>query len=219
VNGIHDLGGMHGFGRVEVEPDEPVFHAPWERRVFGLRVLAGLRLGGNIDEGRHWIERLDPVRYLAHGYYGRWLASLEDRLRALGVLQPGELEARVAGGTAPAAPLPPLPAPRPPAPHPFLRIIERAPAFAAGDPVRTRNHQPSGHTRLPAYARVRRGVVARVYPPCVFPDAHAHGAGDAPQHVYAVRFSCRELFGEGAEPGSFVHLDCFEPYLEPDPGA
>jgi nitrile hydratase len=219
VNGIHDLGGMHGFGRVEREPDEPVFHARWEARVFGMRILAGRRLGGNIDEGRHWIERLDPVRYLANGYYGRWLASLEDRLRALGVLRPGELEARVAGAARPAAPLPALPPPPASAAHPFVRELERAPAFAAGDRVRTRNHQPAGHTRLPGYARSRRGVVARVHPACVFPDAHAHGRGEQPQHVYVVRFAAVELWGEGAEPGSFVHLDCFEPYLEADPGA
>lgn len=219
MNGTHDLGGMHGYGRVELERDEPVFHARWERRVFGMRVLAGLHLGGNIDEGRHWIERLDPVRYLAHGYYGRWLASLEDRLRAAGVLRSGELEARAAGGTAPAAPLPALPAPGPPAEHPFLRVLPRPAAFAPGDAVRTKNHQPAGHTRLPAYARSRRGVVARAYPACVFPDTHADGRGEAPQYVYAVRFACRELFGESGEDGAFVHLDCFEPYLEADPGA
>lgn len=218
VNGIHDLGGKHGFGRVEVEPREPVFHARWERRVFGMRVLAGQRLGGNIDEGRHWIERLDPVRYLADGYYGRWLASLEDRLRALGVLRPGEVEARLAGGTTPAAPLPVLPAPPARADHPFLRALPQPPAFSVGDAVRTRNHQPSGHTRLPAYARSRRGVVDRVYPACVFPDVHAHGRGDAPQYVYAVRFACRELFGEAGEARAFVHLDCFEPYLEAEVG-
>jgi nitrile hydratase len=218
VNGIHDLGGMHGFGRVEVERREPVFHARWERRVFGMRVLAGRRLGGNIDEGRHWIERLDPVRYLADGYYGRWLASLEDRLLALGVLRPGELEGRLAGGATPAAALPALPAPAPPADHRFLRAVPQPPAFAAGAAVRTRNLQPSGHTRLPGYARSRRGVVARVYPACVFPDVHAHGGGDAPQYVYAVRFACRELFGEAGEPGAFVHLDCFEPYLEAEVG-
>jgi nitrile hydratase len=210
---------MHGFGPVEVEPDEPVFHARWERRVFGLRILAGLRLGGNIDEGRHWIERLDPVRYLANGYYGRWLASCEDRLRALGVLAPGELDARVAGERRTAAPLPPLPAPGAPAAHPFVRAVDRAPAFAVGDRVRTRNHQPAGHTRLPAYARSRRGVVVRAYPACVYPDLHAHDRGEDPQYVYAVRFAASELFGESAEPGAFVHLDCFEPYLEADSGA
>jgi nitrile hydratase len=219
VNGIHDMGGMHGFGRVEIERDEPVFHERWEARVFALRILGMLRLGGSIDARRHALERLDPVRYLAHGYYGRWLASLEDELEAARVLRPGELAGRLAGDPMPAAPLPPLPAPAPRPPHPFLRELARGPRFAEGDRVRTRNHQPAGHTRLPAYARSRRGVVARVHPPCVLPDTNAHGRGEDPQHVYAVRFAASELFGDGAEPRSFVHLDCFEPYLEPDRGA
>jgi nitrile hydratase len=115
--------------------------------------------------------------------------------------------------------LPSLPAPAPPPPHPFLRTVERPPAFRVGERVRTRNHQPKGHTRLTAYARARRGVVARVHPACVFPDTNAHFQGERPQHVYAVRFEARELWGESAEPGSCVHLDCFESYLEPDRGA
>jgi nitrile hydratase len=217
VNGIHDMGGLHGFGRVEVEPDEPVFHARWEGRVFGMRILGMRRLATTIDSRRHALERLDPVAYLANGYYGRWLASLERELAEAGVLAPGEIEARLAGGSAPAAPLPPLPAPPAPPPPPFLREVAAAPAFAVGDRVRTRNHQPAGHTRLPAYARARRGSVARVYPACVLPDTNAHGRGEHPQFVYSVRFAGRELWGEGAEPGIFVHLDCFESYLEPDP--
>jgi nitrile hydratase len=218
VIGIHDMGGMHGFGRVERERDEPVFHGRWEARVFGMSLCATLRLGGNIDARRHGLERLDPVTYLRNGYYGRWLARLEAELLARGVLAPGELEARVAGGSQPAAALPPLPAPTPVS-HPFLREVERPPAFRVGDRVRTRNHQPRGHTRLTGYARSRRGVVARVHPACVFPDTNAHFEGEHPQHVYAVRFEARELWGESAEPGTCVHLDCFEPYLEPDPGA
>lgn len=217
MNGIHDMGGMHGFGRVVVERDEPVFHGRWEARVFGISALAGLRLGGSIDARRHGLERLDPVTYLRDGYYGRWLARLERSLLEQGVLAPGELEARLAGRRAPAVPLPPLPAPAAPPPHPFLRDVERAARFRAGDRVRTRNHQPAGHTRLAGYARARRGVVARVYPACVFPDTNAHEQGEQPQHVYAVRFEARELWGESAEPGSCVQLDCFESYLEPDP--
>ena len=219
MNGIHDMGGLHGFGRVELEPDEPVFHARWEARVFGMRILGMLRLATTIDARRHALERLDPVTYLANGYYGRWLASLERELREAGVLRPGELEARLAGGSARAAPLPALPARPAPPPHPFLREVDAAPVFAVGDRVRTRNHQPPGHTRLPAYARSRRGSVARVYPACVFPDTNAHGRGEHPQPVYAVRFAAHELWGESAEPGTFVHLDCFESYLDPDPGA
>jgi len=217
VNGIHDMGGMHGFGAVSVEADEPVFHERWEARVFGMSALAGRRLGGNIDARRHGLERLDPVSYLRDGYYGRWLARLERNLLERGVLAPGELEARVAGGRLPAATLPPLPPPPTPPPHSFLRDVDRVARFSIGDRVRTRNHQPPGHTRLTGYARSRRGVVARVYPACVFPDTNAHSQGERPQHVYAVRFEARELWGDAAEPGTCVHLDCFEPYLEPDP--
>jgi nitrile hydratase len=213
------MGGMHGFGPVRIERDEPVFHERWEARVFGMSLLAGLRLRGNIDARRHGLERLDPVTYLRNGYYGRWLARLEADLLEQGVLAPGELEARAAGEDAPAAALPPLPARPPPPAHPFVRDVGRPPAFHAGDRVRTRNHQPPGHTRLTAYARSRRGVVARVHPACVLPDTNAHFQGEHPQHVYAVRFEARELWGEGAEAGTCVHLDCFESYLEPDPGA
>jgi len=219
VNGLHDMGGMHGFGPIEVEAREPVFHARWEARVFGMSLLAGLRLGGSIDARRHGLERLDPVTYLRHGYYGRWLARLEQDLLERGVLQPGELTGRLSGRKSPAAPLPDLPAPRAAAGHPFLRTIDRKPAFRVGDRVRTRNHQPSGHTRLAGYTRTRRGVIARVYPACVFPDTSAHGEGEQPQPVYAVRFEARELWGEVAEPRSCVHLDCFESYLERDASA
>ena len=219
MNGIHDMGGMHGFGPVRIESDEPVFHGRWEARVFGMSLVSGLRLGGNIDARRHGLERLDPVTYLMNGYYGRWLARLEADLAGAGVLAPGELEARVAGKKAPAAALPSLPAASPRPPHAFLREAARPPAFRVGDRVRTRNHQPAGHTRLTGYARGRRGVVARAYPACVLPDSNAHSQGENPQPVYAVRFEARELWGEAAEPGTCVHLDCFESYLEPDPGA
>src|SRR5215831_7848654 len=129
------MGGMHGFGPVAIERDEPVFHARWEARVFGMAAVALLRFGANLDARRHGLERLDPVTYLRNGYYGRWLARLEADLREHGVLAPGELEA---GAKAAAVPMPPLPAPTPR--PPFLRAVERQPVFRVGDRVRTRNH-------------------------------------------------------------------------------
>lgn len=211
MNGIHDMGGLHGFGRVEVEPGEPVFHARWEARVFGI--VQSLP-GGNIDAGRHGLERLDPVSYLQNGYYGRWLAALERTLVALGVLSPGEIEARVrepVPRAERAAPSGWKPAPRPS----YARAVDRAPLFREGSAVRTRNHQPEGHTRLPAYARCRRGEIARAHPAMVYPDDHAHGRGENPHYLYSVRFAGRELWGPEAEPDTAVYLDLFEPYLEP----
>jgi nitrile hydratase len=97
-----------------------------------------------------------------------------------------------------------------------LRAVDGAPRFALGDRVRTRRLHPSGHTRLPRYARGLRGTIALVHPSFVFPDTNAHERGENPEHVYAVRFAARELWGEGAEEGVQVYVDCFEGYLEPD---
>ena len=189
------MGGMHGFGRVVVEPDEPVFHAAWEGRV---RALVSLAIGSgvaNIDAFRHAIERLDPLEYLSAGYYGRWLGALELLVhdwRARG-------EKLHAGGRG------------------ALRAVASSARFAVGAAVRTRNLQPTGHTRLPGYARGKRGTIARVQPSFVFPDTNADGRGENPQWVYAVRFEALELFGSGAEVNSSVHVDLFESYLEPEP--
>ncbi len=193
MDGIHDLGGMQGFGRVPWSETEPRFHAPWEGRVFALASLALAGGVANADAFRHAIERLHPVAYLTSGYYGRWLAATELLLReAAGreLTRPASLAA--------------------------LRSVDPAPRFAAGDRVRTRRMHPTGHTRLPRYARGLPGTVALVHPAFVFPDTNAHQGGEHPQHVYAVRFAARELWGEGAEPGVQVHVDCFESYLEPD---
>lgn len=211
MDGIHDLGGMHGFGRVEVEADEPAFHAPWEGRVLAmmLRLLGGGYF--NIDAFRHGIERMDPAHYLRASYYERWRESVERNLVEAGVVTRDELEARRRGVRAgaparPAAPAPPTPG--------LVREVERAPRYRRGDRVRARNLHPAGHTRLPRYVRGKRGRVALVHPAFVFPDTHAHGRGEQPQYVYNVRFDGRELWGDDAEPGTSVGVDLFESYLQ-----
>jgi nitrile hydratase len=218
MNGIHDMGGMHGYGRVEVEPDEPVFHGRWEGRVFGMVQSLG---GGNIDAGRHSIERLDPVAYLRHGYYGRWFAALERTLAEFGVVAREELEARLrarrrrtskagsrARGSAAATRW------QPPRGESYARDVDRPALFREAQEVRTRNLQPAGHTRLPAYTRCKRGTIERVHAAMVYPDDHAHGRGENPQYLYTVRFDGRELWGQAAEPGTVLLIDLFEPYLE-----
>jgi nitrile hydratase len=214
MNGIHDMGGMHGFGAVVVEPNEPVFHTRWESRVFAM---AQSLPGNNIDAGRHSLERLDPVAYLKDGYYGRWLAAMERTLAALGIVAPDAIEARIrARGRrrrAARARRGAGPAWRP-AVRSYSRPVDAQPAFAPGQHVRTKNHQPAGHTRLPAYARARAGVVVRQHAAMVFADDNAHHRGENPQYVYTVRFDGSELWGDAAEPGACVHLDLFESYLQ-----
>jgi len=194
MDGIHDLGGRHGFGTSLRERDEAIFHADWERRVFGLAGAVVLGAGCyNVDQWRHALERLDPVDYLANGYYGRWLAACELLIR--------ESKGRLIAGR-----------------HVDLttrREVDMEPRFAVGDEVVTKNLHRAGHTRLPGYARSHRGVIAIHQGAWVFPDTHAHDQGECPEHVHAVRFSGEELWGDAAEPGTFVHVDLFESYLEP----
>lgn len=220
MDGIHDLGGKEGFGAIDYERDEPVFHARWESRVFGMYLQ---RLGGasNIDRRRHAIERIDPRAYLDHGYYGRWLGAMEILLIEAGVLSRGEIDTRALALGARADD---LVAARP-SPQPDvigatsdlndgIRPLDRPPRFAVGDAVTTRRHGVPGHTRLPAYARGCRGRILMQHQGWVFPDTNAHGGGENPQHLYTVAFSGAELFGESAEPGFVLHIDLFEPYLE-----
>jgi nitrile hydratase beta subunit len=94
MNGIHDLGGMHGFGPIEPEPDERVFHEPWERRVFGMMMATFAGGQFNVDQFRHAIERMTPAHYLESSYYEHWLAALETLLVENGALTRDELEAR-----------------------------------------------------------------------------------------------------------------------------
>lgn len=219
MDGIHDMGGMHGFGPVAVESDEPVFHEPWEGRVFAMTGKLP-----NTDAFRHSIERMRPLDYLADGYYGRWLGALETLLAEHGVLDREDYAARVRalGGTRDAVQVTPLDPPWPagmPAlePHAGLRrALAVPPGFVIGERVRTLDLHACGHTRLPRYARGRRGVIESHHDGWIFPDSHAHGLGAQPQHLYTVRFAATELWGADADPNHDVYLDLFEPYLEVD---
>lgn len=212
VDGIHDLGGMHGFGAVV--RDEVVFHAPWERRTFLMSTLAEVE--GNIDYFRHSIERLDPGMYLTAGYYGRWLAALEVRLVEHDLITSDQIDQRSgAGAAARPSPAPPgsLPQSLPNSPDEGsqVRVVDRPPRFAVGHAVVVADVHPVGHTRLPRFARAKRGLVHIVHPAFVFPDTNAHGRGEAAQYVYAVAFAARDLWGEGDHT---VCVDIFEPHLE-----
>jgi nitrile hydratase beta subunit len=226
MNGAHDMGGMHGLGPVDPEPNEPVFHHDWERRVFALNLASGFLGRWNLDMSRHARELMPPAEYLATGYYEHWLWGLEHLLVEKGLLTREEIAAREAGVepprgavARPAEPVRALPA------SDVATVLTRGgahrvnedvpPRFKPGDRVVTRNIHPLGHTRLPRYARARRGVIERDHGVHVFPDAHAAGVGKKPQHVYSVRFTARELWGPDASPRDSVYIDLWDDYLDP----
>jgi nitrile hydratase beta subunit len=218
MNGPQDMGGLQGFGPVLPEVDEPVFHAEWEKHVLALTVAAAFLGQWNIDEGRHARESLQPARYLSSSYYQIWLQALENMLETAGLASSDEISSGKPAG--PRAEVKPAPAPEA-VPGiltngaPYERKPSAPAKFAVGNQVRTRNINPRGHTRLPRYARARVGEIVFVNGAHVFPDANAHGKGEAPHWLYTVRFSARELWGEEASKLDHVNVDCWEPYLEP----
>lgn len=221
MDGIHDFGGKYGFGPVDA--DDPVvgFHDRFEARVFTiLNALGAAGVVKNTDRFRHAIERIDPAAYLTHGYYGRWLGGLENLMVEDGLLATAQIDEQVRALGGPVAEgraarpsedadlVPPAAIPG------SQRDIEAEPRFAVGDSVVTRGHAVAGHTRLPAYARDRVGVVTAHHGGWVFPDTHAHGRGECATHLYTVSFEGSQLWGAEAESGTTVMLDLFEPYLD-----
>lgn len=222
MDGIHDLGGMQGFGQVQVQENEPVFHAPWEAKVFAMQRTA-YKIGAcqNIDQFRHSVERIDPIAYLTHGYYGRWLGGIETLCVEAGVLTQEELNQRVADlGGNPTQGVAARPNPNPPplgtapAKSGMMRPVDEAPRFAVGQSVRAKAFSSQGHTRLPRYARGKQGVVVKNNQGWVFPDTNAMGQGECPQFLYTVAFTGKELWGEEAEEGTSICIDLFEEYLQ-----
>jgi nitrile hydratase len=218
MNGVHDMGGMHGMGPIAPEADEPVFHEPWEGRVLALNRATAALGKWNIDASRHSIERIRPADYLRMSYYEKWLAGLVTRLEESGLVTPAELQSSQPAPGSPKA-TPPLTAEQVAAPVAergwFERPVNAPPRFAVGQGVRAKKINPTGHTRLPRYARGNVGVIDRVHGAHVLPDSNAHFRGESPQHLYSVRFSARELWGEAASARDAVYIDLWEDYLEP----
>ena len=217
MDGIHDMGGMQGWGTVLIEPEEPVFAEPWHARTFALGLASMGVSGTNLDAFRHSLERLHPLDYLSDGYYGRWLSCAEQLLVDSGILAPGAVEARARrlrgdevdepadveeckpqyerGGAG------------------SRRTIDVPPMFAVGQSVRAKTFRKPGHTRLPAYIRGHAGEISAIRPAAVLPDSTAHFVGEDVQHVYTVEFTSSELWGDEVET-SKLFIDLFESYLE-----
>ena len=234
--GVHDLGGAPGFGPVPHDPDEPPFHADWERRVFGLLGAVTASTARRPGEFRYALERLNPADYFDNGYYGRWLAGFEVLLGEYGVIDPGEMTGAVAERahlteeqTASASPLqrvapvadrdPALLPPNRPMPQPQRRSVKReladAPRYGVGDHVLAPAPAQPGHTRLPDYVVGKQGTVVKLHPAEVLPDSTAHDLGERPQHVYCVGYDAQTLWGTEAEPNATIHVDLYECYLIP----
>ncbi len=218
MNGVHDMGGQHGMGPVQYEKNEPVFHARWEGRVHAMTwsMRAFRKWSIDTDPARDR-ELLPPVDYLRMTYYERWATRLEAQVVKYGFATQEEVESgKAAPGSTKSTPALTLAT--------SSRWLSRGiasseepgvpPLFAVGDRVRARNIHPVGHTRLPRYARGKTGVVARDHGVYIFPDTNAHFQGEKRQHVYSVRFTARELWGESASPIDSIHIDMWDDYLE-----
>ncbi|UNK39304.1 nitrile hydratase subunit beta [Shinella sp. H4-D48] len=218
MNGPHDLGGQHGFGPVAPEPNEPYFHGDWEKRALGVTLSCGAFGAWTIDESRHARENIPPATYLSASYYEIWIRALETLLARHGFVSAEELSTghMLEKGAAPKRVLTADMVPAVLAKGgPCDRPLATKPRFAAGARVRTRNFNPTTHTRLPRYARGKVGVVEALQGSFVFPDDNAHGRGENPEWVYTVVFDGGEIWGEDAADGLSVSIDAWESYLEP----
>jgi nitrile hydratase len=224
MNGVHDVGGMHGFGPIRREEREPPFHAPWEGRVRAMMTAMLRRRVFNLDEMRRTIESIPPAQYLASAYYERWLAGLRMLLVEKGVFAEAEIDAvfqqlkqeperlqapqrrdnsALADEIVEQFRHPPQPARK-----------TAAPRFRPGDRVVAKNLHVKGHTRLPRYVRGKQVVIDRVHGVYNLPDTYAHGLGENPEIVYSVRFAARELWGDAAAANHHLYIDLWESYLD-----
>jgi nitrile hydratase subunit beta len=206
VDGIHDLGGMQGFGPVAHAPSEPAFAHEWEATARALLMAVADAVDASGGEFRHSIERMEPAHYLTSGYYEHWLTGAATLAVEHGLVTVCELEAR-AGGRFPLSG--PVLAPR---------VVDAGsdidePRFMVGDRVRVREWHPAGHTRCPGYVRGKAGVVLRVHGASSVPDIEAHGTVRRFEPTYSIRFDADELWRDG-QRGVSVHVDLWDSYLE-----
>jgi nitrile hydratase beta subunit len=218
MNGVHDMGGMHGMGPIQTEKNEPVFHAPWQGRAYAVTRAMGAWRKWNLDAARYQRELIAPADYFTMSYYERWIAGLVELMVKTGLVTRAEIESgkpdpgsqkhtpaltadKVSTLTAKGVPA--------------KRDVPVGARFQAGARVRSRNINPVGHTRLPRYARGKVGTIHRDHGVFVFPDTNALFLGENPQRLYSVRFAARELWGEQAPAQDSVYLDMWDSYLEP----
>lgn len=217
MDGVHDMGGMDGFGKVEPEPNEPVFHHRWEGRVLAMSRAIGVFRAWTIDTSRYAIERMAPSLYLTRTYYEKWFYRNQSLLIERGLIDADEVSAGRAlrpGKRFDRGPFALADVDRVTKRGSFYRPAQGPAKFGVGDRVRTKIMHPQTHTRLPRYARGKLGLIESLHGTHAFPDAVAAGRGDDPQWLYTVRFEAKELWGEDADSKLKVSIEAFEPYLE-----
>jgi nitrile hydratase beta subunit len=217
MNGVHDMGGMHGFGPIPYDTSEPVFPERWEARAQALHAAMSAWRRWDTDRFRYTVEALLPADYLGQEYYERRINALIGLLVETGLISAAELK----GGHPAEGAVREVPALTKEGVEQLFAVKDTAsrpqsapPRFQQGAVVRTRNINPAHHTRLPRYARGKAGVIDRLHGTWVFPDKNAQNLGRERQHLYTVRFAARDLWGEAANPKDTVCIDLLDDYLE-----
>lgn len=218
MDGIHDLGGKHGFGKVDVDEPEEQFHEPWEARVRSIVNAMTRAPDWNLDWFRHCRELIEPVDYLSRPYFDQWMQTYCAMLVHSGWATVDEVSSGKAAAPGPEGVPSPMSAADVAGTQPgakrFDKAVDESPAFEIGQAVTAVRRVTNGHTRLPAYVRGRPGRIADHHGAHVFPDANAVNE-KVYQHLYTVAFDARELWPEAEGSGDLVHLNLWESYLEP----
>ncbi len=224
MNAIHDMGGMHGFGPIVPEANEPVFHHAWQGRVYAMAMYTPVPVPGGF---RYMIEKMPAQHYLASSYYEKWLHARIQGLLESGSISATEWTQRLARfSDNPDATVPVTQNPEAthnalqrPAPEAAKSSTPPYPLYDIGMKVRARNMHPAAHTRLPRYVRGRRCTIDAHLGDWSLDDTPAPGQPHAIEPLYRVRFEAVELWGDDAETNTALYIDMWQSYLEPLPDA
>ena len=227
MNGIHDLGGRDGMGAINPTPAEPVWKAEWEKHAHTFFPLAFRAGFFGVDQFRFGMEQIEPIEYLSSTYYEHWVHSVTHHGVRHGQLDPDEIERR----TQYYLDNPDAPLPEGQDPDGELtafidwavkngvaagRDTGKKAKFSVGDRVTVVADAPAGHTRKAGYIRGKTGIIDLAHGEMIYPDTAGNDQGEAPEHVYTVRFTNEELWGaEEAEPNGSITFDVWEPYIVP----
>lgn len=229
MHGPHDVGGRDGLGPIDkefLEPGIPDWRYPFEGRMHAITAMAIKNGAFNLDEQRHGIELMKWSDYLDSTYYAHWLFSVEKLLNDKGYITHEQVDERMRELGAPEmAAHPEKPAELSEFAEGMIDVLwkgtphdlpsDTPPAFDIGAEVVVRNLNEVTHNRLPGYLNKIKGVIAKQYGTFHDPADSAHRQVDTPHHLYMVKFSSTDLWGDDAAEEFDLYADLFENYLEP----